>query len=105
MSLLDRVMHIEQPTMPNHAFVGAMNEWALGGMTRAEVLAVAKFNIQASEEAELDWLKARYNDAETNGKAEQFALVFTHVVSLVENGCFYTTKAEVQARLVTASGP
>lgn len=103
MSFLDRVMHLEEPGTLNHQLQASLYEWQLGGMTRADVISL--HDITPAEEAELDWLKARYQDAITNGKLAEFSQVLDNVIILAEKQMFYDTKAKVQARLTAASGP
>lgn len=61
MALLDRLSGNQLPTeekLPVHQFQAAVNLWELGLLSRADV--IAGFNIAASEEADLDFLKTKY---------------------------------------------
>jgi hypothetical protein len=103
MGLLNRLTGAEQPKLPVHQFQAALFEWELGAVTRADV--ITAFGITVPEETELDWLKARYLDAVTNGKRDEFKQVVDNVLLLAEQSLFYTNQSEVQTRLVAASGP
>lgn len=105
MGLLDRAMHTQAPTIPNHQFQALCLEWSdpQSPVTRADV--IAAFDISAAEEPELDWLAARYLAAATNNKADRFSQIVHNVFMLAEQGIYYTDKTTIQNRLEAASGP
>lgn len=102
MSLLDRLRGIEEPKIPSHQFQAAMSEWADGaaGFSRATI--ISGFQLKLADEAELDALKAIYNSANTDKKKARLLKAFDSIVMLAEDSNdsgFYTTKAEINARL------
>jgi hypothetical protein len=57
MSLYDRLLHLEQPYIQNHAFPSVLGEYVRGKQTRAQVLSA--FAISVAEEADFDALVAK----------------------------------------------
>ena len=104
MALLDRfnVSTVVDPDDPEQnkisggQFMSALTEWALGHYSRANV--INAFNISATDESDLDWLKARYDNAT---QKERFLIVVRNQFYLLEGG--YETAARVQTRILDAS--
>ena len=106
MSLYDKLTGVEQPKLPTHQFQAAMSEWADGatGFSRATI--ISGFGLTLDDEAELDALKVIYDSANTNAKKQRLLKVFDNVMMLAESQDehgFYTTKAEIVARLNEAA--
>ncbi len=107
MSLLDRLRGFDdagdfvEEKIPSHQFQAAMNEWAAGaaGFSRATI--ISGFVLTAADEPELDALKAIWDQADTNAKKLSIRKAFDNIVMLAESPGhgFYTTKAEINARL------
>ena len=105
MSLLNRLRGTEQPKISAHQFQAAMSEWAdsASGFSRATI--ISGFALTDDDETELDALKAIYNSANTDTKKARLLKAFDNVLMLAEQGAehgFYTTKAEISARLAQA---
>ena len=106
MSLLDRLRGTERPKISSHQFQAAMAEWADGatGFSRATI--ISGFGLTADDETELDALKAIYDSANTAAKKSRLLKAFDSVLMLAEDSDdtgFYTTKAEINARLTEAA--
>jgi len=56
MGLYSRLIGIEDPKIPIHVFRALVNEWKRGKLARAQV--IDNLSIAASEEVELDAIKA-----------------------------------------------
>ena len=102
MSLLNRLLGVEEPGINAHAFQAAMSEWADGaaGFSRATI--ISGFNLSLDDETELDAVKAIWDSANTNSKKLRLRKAFDSIVMLADSNDehgFYTTKAEVNARL------
>jgi hypothetical protein len=93
MALLDRLTGDEEPKLPSHQFAAAMEEWAQGQMTRAQV--IAAFSISASEETQLDAIKSRMDDV------SPLKFEVLHNVALLAEKKIppYDVKAEITSRL------
>ncbi len=95
MALLNRLRGTEEPKLPVHQFQAALSEWQEGGMTRAQVLTA--FSITSAEEAQLDQVKALYQNAVDRTR---FRKVFDNVLLLAEiNTVPYETGAKILSRL------
>lgn len=77
-----------------HPFMAAMREWEVGQYTRAQI--ITGFNIQSSQEAQLDSLKSKFNNA-TDQK--EFMQVFKDLAYLAEHEYDYLDVADVNTRL------
>ena len=102
MSLLDRLRGAEEPKIGSHAFQAAMNEWADGAAGFSRTTIISGFSLTAADEPELDALKAIWDAANTNAKKLRIRKAFDSIVMLAEVSAehgFYTTKAEINARL------
>lgn len=106
MSLIDRLRGVEKPKIPVHQFQAAMYEWADGAPGFTRVTIISSFALTPADEVELDWLKARWEDAKTNGKERQFRAALDNVLLLAENSDetgFYNTVPEITARLTAVA--
>ena len=105
MSLLDRLRGIENPRINAHGFQAALNEWADGaaGFSRAAI--VSQFGLTAEDEAELDILKAHYDDANTSAKQLRLRKTLDNILMLIGDRdlTFYPTNASVNTRLAEAA--
>lgn len=61
MALFDKLMGNGEVKMPIHAMLAALQEWAEGEITRQNVIDFLQ--LETSDEADLDWMKARYDAA------------------------------------------
>lgn len=105
MSLFDRLRGAERPKIPSHQFQAAMSEWADGAAGFSRTTIIAGFQLTADDETELDALKAIYDLANTDKKRARLLKAFDNVLMLAEDSNdsgFYTTKAEINARLTQA---
>lgn len=95
MSLINRLTGVEEK-LPVHQFYAALAEYADGQITKANI--VSYFGLSAGDEADLDWLIARYGDATDKQKF----LEVTHRIFILAEGEApgYTTEAALQARIV-----
>lgn len=66
MTLLDNFKPDAEDNLPVHQFVHAGMFWALGVFSRADM--ISKFNLQASDESQLDELAAFYTGLPNNQK-------------------------------------
>ena len=66
MSLLDRLSGAEKPKIPVHQFQAAVDLWALGLVTRTNI--INEFGLSVAEEGDLDFLKTKF-DAALNKQA------------------------------------
>lgn len=104
MALLDRLIHGQNSTGERHLcphdVIGMLKEWARGAITRQYV--VDNLLIVASDESDLDWLKAQY-DAQSNATAKQLFLSdLWSILLLAENGYpGYSTQSEVVAQITS----
>ncbi|MFQ5774184.1 MAG: hypothetical protein ACE5GS_06690 [Kiloniellaceae bacterium] len=81
--------------IPVHAFTAALQEWQDGAIARADV--VAGFGLVAADDADLDWMKARF--AASADKAH-FVSVLEQALILAESRLFgYNVKATFAARI------
>ncbi|MCB0257041.1 MAG: hypothetical protein KDI55_25255 [Anaerolineae bacterium] len=102
MALIDRLAGLGDPEanqkLSVNAFHSAMYELAAGVVTKAQV--VSYFELDASEEAELDWLIGRYN-AQPNAAAKERFIELLRVVFILAEAQVpgYTTNAALVARL------
>lgn len=105
MSLIARLRGTERPRISAHGFQAALNEWADGaaGFNRATI--IAQFALNSADEAELDVLMGHFNDANTNAKKLRLRKAVDSVILLLSDRdtIFYTTAAEVNARLAQAA--
>jgi hypothetical protein len=83
MSLLDRLSGAGAPKLPVHQFQGSLQLWALGLVTRANV--ISAFTISSDEESDLDFLKTKH-DAALNKDA--FLKGVDSVLMLAEQSIF-----------------
>lgn len=95
MGLYDRILGLEQPKIPVHAFGAALQERAFGNVTTAQV--VAAFTLDAAAEAELLALFATATG--TTAQRLQRALEVENVMVLGEAGIAFTTVAAMKSRL------
>lgn len=105
MSLVDRLAGIAPSPIPEDfrklavsTFWGCLYELAQGQVTKAQM--VSYFELDATEEAELDWIIGRYN-AQPNATAKAKFVELMHVLfMLAESGVpGYTTNADLVARI------
>lgn len=93
-----------------------MAEWEDGssnlGSTNSErrQSIIDAFQISADEEAELDWLKDKYQEARSNGVEEKYVKVFDNVLLICEDEQIagrlgYETQQQITSRLVEATQP
>ena len=97
MSLLAKLMGIEEPSVAVHYFYAALKELHYGAVTRANI--VSHFGLSTEDEVELDVLIAKYQSVGNNEKLE--FVEFIHAVfMLAESGApGYTTTAELNTRI------
>ena len=102
MALIDRLAGLGDPEtnrkLSVNTFHAAMYELAQGQATKAAF--VSYFALDAVEEAELDWIIARYN-AQPNAAAKERFIELLRVVFILAESQVpgYTTNAELSARL------
>lgn len=93
MALLEKLTGEVQPKLPVHQFYSALIEWDAGETTRATI--VTHFNLDASDEVDLDWLKGKF-DASLNKR--EFAERIHGIFMLAETGYpGFTTQPELVA--------
>lgn len=101
MALYDRMMRFQEPKIPVHQFFSAMQEYALGNITGAQIISI--FNLDAGEQTEALALYNRImTESAQNGSIARRvkALEFENVLILAENLIEpYTTVAAVKTRL------
>ncbi len=101
MGLLDKLRGIERPRISAHSFQAAMSEWAEGaaGFSRATI--ITEFNLDASDEAELDILKGHYDNADTDAKKLALRKALDNILMLIGDTdlTFYATNGSVNTRL------
>ena len=97
MSLIDRLVGIEEPRIAVHYFYAAMTEVAAGEFTRAQL--VNHFGLDAAEDTELGVIIGYYQATPADRKQE--FLEFIHrIFMLAEAGApGYTTGADLNSRL------
>lgn len=99
MALFDRLTAQGQPEkIPVHQFMAAMQEMARGFLTKAQV--VAMFSMDASDEAELDQIIARYQTKTTALDRFMFAHAIHDILMLSERDLAYTTRTAVRDRIL-----
>ena len=105
MSLIDRLGGIAPSPVPEDfkklsldTFWACLYELSQGKVTKAQM--VAYFELDATEEAELDWIIGRYN-AQPNATAKaKFVELMRVILMLAESGVpGYTTNADLVARI------
>lgn len=97
MALIERLAGLQgENKLAAHQFYAALLEFAEGAATRAQL--VSFFGMDATDEADLDYLVARYQ-AQPNDLAKvKFLLRVEGVFLLAEDGTpGYTSRAEVKA--------
>lgn len=77
-------------------FLAGLTEWGMGHYTRQWV--IDTFNIHPDDEADMDWLKGKYQDAT---QKERFSMVVRNQIYLLEGG--QETSANVVQRISDAS--
>lgn len=100
MSLYSRITATDGTKIGVHRFGAALREWAAGGVTRAQI--VSAFALSASEQTELDAIKASYDAMGSGNAAAAFAkATYTQrledVFLLCETGDY--TEAQAKSRL------
>lgn len=105
MALLDKLRgtpygDLDNPAyvkLPVHQFWAALTEFAAGEVTKPQI--VAFFNLDAADEADLDWLIGKYQAA-ANNKKEIF-LHRIHDIFVLAEYDFpgYQTEAELQGMI------
>ena len=95
MSLLDRLIGIEEPTISVHSFWAGMVELSLGEITAAQLKTY--FDLAGQDATDLDWLIGKY---QASANKERF-LELMHVIFLLAgmDTPGYTTNAEIVARI------
>lgn len=102
MSIIDRLSGIgteENSTkLGVHTFWAALSEFADGFVTKPEI--VSYFQLDSTEEEELDWLVGKYT-SQPNAEAKAKFVELIHVIFiLAEQGApGYTTNAQIVARI------
>jgi len=94
MGLYERILRLEEPKIPVHAFMAAMAEIKRGFGTRAQFVTV--FQLDAAAQADLDALIARFNGGNALTGVE------LHDVLLLADSKsvpVYKTVAAIKARL------
>lgn len=95
------MMGLQQPSIPVHAFMSAMQEYMLGNMSGAQ--ATAAFGLAPAEQTEALALRDRLlqESSTTNGIQRRLkGLEFENVLILAQNGIVpFDTVAAVKARL------
>jgi len=94
MTLLDNFKPDSEEGLPVHQFVHAGMFWALGVFSRADM--ISKFNLQASDEPQLDELAAFYTGLPNNQKFK-FIQIAEGALELYETGLM--TEQEVKTQL------
>ena len=79
-------------------FWAMLYELAQGNITKAQI--ISRFDLDAAEETELDWIIGRYN-AQPNATAKAKFVELVQVLFLLAEGRVpgYTTNAELVARI------
>ncbi len=105
MSLLDRLRGVEQPRISAHGFQAALSEWSDDAVGFSRATVIVQFALEPEDEAELDILKAYYDSANTNAKRLRLRKTLDNVFMLIgdQDLTFYSTNAEVNARLAEAA--
>jgi hypothetical protein len=94
MGLYERILRVEEPKLPVHQLIAAMQEHRAGRLTTNQVRTA--FNLTASEGQELITLRDRVvSGALTTEEVER-------VLYLAESGMFYATVALLKTRLGVA---
>lgn len=101
MPLYERLGGLEEPKIPVHSFMAAMQEYMLGQMTGAQ--ATAAFGLSAEEQTQALALRDRLlteSSASANIARRMKAVELENVLILFEDGIApYTTVAAVKTRL------
>lgn len=95
MGMYDRVMHLEEPSLPAHCLSAALYEVAATQKTAADL--VTAFGLSASETTELTTLLATIT-GNLAAKAQRIAEIH-FVLMLAEQRVFYPTAAALKTRL------
>jgi len=95
MGIYGRLMHIDDPPLPAHYVAAAINEFAFGRKSAAQIKTA--FSLTASEGAELDTLLATITGG-LAGKVQR-TLEIHNLLMLGEGKVFYTTEAELKLAL------
>jgi len=95
MGIYERLMHQEEPPLPAHYVAAAINEFAFGRKTAAQIKTA--FNLSAAEGAELDTLLATIT-GNLATKAQRVNEIH-NVFMLGEGRVFYATAADVKTAL------
>ena len=61
MALFEKLVGTAKPKLPIHSFAGSLHLWAKGLVARADI--VASFGLDAGDDADLDFLKNKYDGA------------------------------------------
>jgi hypothetical protein len=97
MGLYDRILGLEQPKIPVHAFGAALQERALGNVTTAQL--VNAFALDATAQADLTTLFATLPNNATTTQKFLRAIEVENVMILGESGIAFTTVAAIKDRL------
>ena len=98
MGLYERLMGFEQPKLPVHQFMGAMQEISLGNMTGAQ--GVTAFGLSPAEATEASTLQATIAAEPTAVEKKVKAMEVERVLFLAEQRLVpFDTPAAVKTRL------
>lgn len=98
MGLYERLMGFEEPKLPVHQFMGAMQEIAMGNMTGAQ--GVAAFGLSAAEATEAQTLQGVVSAPATADGKKLRAVEYERVLMLAEQRIApFNTVALVKTRL------
>src|SRR5262245_11505331 len=95
MGLYDRLMHQQEPALSAHYVAAAINEFAFGRKTAAQIKTA--FSLNAAESTELDTLLATITGA-VAAKAQRVNEIH-NVFMLGEGKIFYATSADLKIAL------
>lgn len=93
MALYERILRLEDPKIPVHAFMAALAEVKRGQATRAQLINL--FNLDSAAQADLNALADRFNDAINPLTGTELH----DVLLLAESGLAYKTVNALKNRL------
>lgn len=86
MALFEKLVGTEEPKLPIHTFAGSLHLWAKGVISRADI--VASYGLNGDDEADLDFLKGRYDAiptvTPTGGRGASKAADKTDFIATIE---------------------